>query len=78
MDRVELFSRIEGKKLDITSEHMHLSTETPVRISLDGEIQWQNNSISFNWDSIDDIKEIEQDIFSFYESGKEICIVIIP
>ena len=77
MDRVELFQRIEGKRLLITKGSNHIETEIPVRISLDGEIQWNNCSILPEWDSVEEIVELDDDMFSFIDNGIEVVITTL-
>ena len=75
MDRVELFQRIEGKRISITTDNMELKTDR-VFISLDGELMWDDNRIYFNWDTIGDIREDEPNAFSFYDKGEQVIITI--
>lgn len=78
MDRVDFYKRIEGKQLHITKNGLHLETE-PVRISLDGEIQWKNNVWRPDWEHIANIEEeqdMEYTIFSFRENGEEVLVTV--
>lgn len=77
MDRVELFSKIEGKTISITANGFSNVIAPQIRISLDAEIQWHNSSWLPNWDAIEEINEIEPGVFSFYDTGRETLISLL-
>ena len=77
MDRVELFKRIEGHTISITAKGFENVVANKVRISLDGEIQWDSTSWLPNWDAIGDIEEYEPGSFSFFDNEEECLISIL-
>lgn len=79
MDNVNLFKRIEGKHL-VISTHSVLTEQIfeahNVHISIDGEIMWGNNNISIAWQSDPVIEEVENNVFEI-TLGSEMVIITI-
>ncbi len=79
MDRVDFLRQIIGKTLIITTKGFNGIVAPHVKVTLDGEIQWENTSWCPRWDLIDEIKveqDMEDTVYSFYEQGEEVLVTV--